>query len=75
MQNHLFRWEFAKEQHVQKITLRATEAGLFPNVVYVYGRQIFRRNRRSKTVFFEVRMGRKISRENVQFDFAKEFST
>ena len=37
----------------------ATEAGLFSNVVYVDGHQIFRRIRRSKTVFFEVILGRK----------------
>ena len=38
----------------------ATEAGLFSNAVYVYGHQIFRRMRRSKTVFFKVNLGRKI---------------
>ena len=62
---------------------RATEAGLFSNLVYVYGHQIFRRSLRSKTVFFEVHLGRKFLekkfdlnlRRNFRLEFAKELST
>ena len=81
MLNHFFRWEFAKEQHVRKNSpFRATEAGLFSNVVYVYGHQIFRQLRRSKTVLFQIEFGKDFFnkkfnlnlRRTFRLEFAKE---
>ena len=53
---------------------RATEAGLFSNVVYVDGHQIFRRIRRSKT-FFRSDFGEEVFGKKVHFEIAMEIST
>ena len=72
MQNHFFRCGFAKEQHVQKITFRVVQWRLTCfHVWFFYGHRTLRRARRTKTVSFEVKLGRNDIFRKILFEIVR----